>query len=362
MGTYIFITISIIVLGVLCSSYKFKIGKRSVDIIMIFAFAILCFFLAFRGDFTADYNSYTNYFTKSLQWSFADIMNVNNSFVMERGFVLLGRIIGMISTSPVFYMFCIGALTLFFYFKFIGKWSQLPWLSILLFATVGDYYASYNLMRQVLVAAIFLAGMEFLKNKTYIKYVVFVLLLSLIHVSAIAMIPIGFLLVRKINFKQYLLIFCGTVVLMLALPNIISFVQQLIPRFSDYEYGMAAGSINSVIPTAGIILFSFISIYIDKGCCEFDVDLPVNRICLNATIFSAVLLLLGATQVYMVARLAYFLKPFSWILTANILASYKDKRKKTIYIMLICLLSLAFVYITMVDTGYNPYYFIWTEK
>lgn len=362
MGTYIFITISIIVLGALCSSYKFKIGNKYIDVSIIFAFIILCFFSAFRGDFTTDYNSYVYYFSRNLRWSFADIANINNSFTMEKGYVLLGRLIGEISDSPVFYIFCISVITIFFYLKFIGKWSYIPWLSILLFSSLGDYYASYNLMRQILAAAIFLTGVEFLKNRKYIKYIIFVLLLSLIHVSAIAMIPIGFLLTRKINFKQYLMIFGGTIVLILSLPTIISIVQTIIPRFKNYEYGMVAGSINSVIPIAGIILFAFFCIYLDSGCYEFDIELPINRICLNATIFSAVLLLLGATQVYMVARLAYFLKPFSWILVANILASCKDERKKIIYTVLICVLSLAFVYITMVDTGYNPYYFIWNEK
>lgn len=362
MGIYMFITISIIILGVLCSSYKFKIGNKKVYALMIFTFIILCYFSSFRGDFTEDYTNYVNFFSKSLRWSFADILNINTSFEMERGYVLLGRLIGTISDSPVFYIFCISAITIFFYLKFIGKWSYIPWLSILLFVSIGDYYTSYNLMRQTLAAALFLIAVEFLKDRKYIKYTVFVLLLSLIHVSAIAMIPIGFLLVKKINFKQYLMIFGVTVVSMLSLPTIISIVQTIIPRFKNYEFGMTAGSINAVLPTAGIILFAFFCIYLDKGGCEFDIELPVNRICLNATIFSAVLLLLGATQVYMVVRLAYFLKPFSWILTANILASYKDKRKRMLYTMLICILSLAFVYITMVDTGYNPYYFIWTEK
>lgn len=328
---------------------------------MIFSFIILCFFSSFRGDFTEDYTNYINFFLKSLNWPFVNILNFNISFEMERGFVLLGRLIGTISNSPVFYVFCISAITIFLYLKFIDKWSQLQWVTILLFVSIGDYYASYNLMRQILASALFLMAVDFLKDKKYIKYIVFVLFLSLIHVSAIAMIPVGFLLVKKINFKQYMMIFVVTIILMKYLPNIISIVQIIIPRFNNYKFGMTAGSINSVIPTLGIILFAFVCLYLDKGSFDFDVDLPINRICLNATMFSAVLLLLGATQIYMVVRLAYFLKPFSWILTANLLASCKNKSKRTIYIMLLCILSLAFVYITMVNTGYNPYYFVWEE-
>lgn len=349
MLIYILIDLALIVMGL------FAYQKTRKEWALVLSFLLLLFFAGLRGDFTADYRSYADYFLKTkYEVSLSEILSLESGYSMEKGFVLLLRLIGYITASPVVLFTILSILTLSLYYAGFRRLSAMPMLTVLLFATVGDYYATYNLVRQTLAASIMLLGLSALTEGRRLRFLGYVIAAMLIHRTSIVMLPVSLLLNVKVT-KKSVALFCGVgVAAYILLPRVVSYVQSIFSMYASYQYGMGEGTINAVIPSLGMLAFVAYSIF--WGNCDFDLDDRKNRIMLNGAILSTIMLFLGM-RIYIVSRVAYYLKPCFWILLPDVIASYRNERERRIILVAICLIAIAFNYITLSGTGYDPYYF-----
>lgn len=97
-------------------------------------------------------------------------------------------------THSYYWLFFVTAFFIFYcYFRIIKKFSKDYILSVFLFITMGIYTFSFNGLRQGIAMAIFSLSLPYLIEKKIINYFVFCILASLIHISALFMIPFYFL-------------------------------------------------------------------------------------------------------------------------------------------------------------------------
>lgn len=231
----------------------------------------------------------------------------------------------------------------------------MPVLSVLLFVSVGDYYASYNLVRQIMAAAICFWGLTLWMDGRKKAFAFYFLVAILIHQTALIVLPILFVLNFRIRMSN-MLIYAGIgVAAYFGLPVIVRIAQSLFLSYSNYSYGMDRGTINAVIPLLGMLAFVAYSV-LSKST-TFDVDEQQNRMLVNAAVLAVLLVVLGL-RIYIVSRLAYYLKPAFCILIPNVIAGYRNERNRRLVLILICLLAVAFTYIALSGTGYDPYYFV----
>lgn len=350
MLVYLLIDLIIILIGI----YTYDKTKKNWALVV--TFLMLVFFAGFRGDFTSDYQSYADYFTKTVRHvSVWKILKLGTSFSMEKGFVLICKLVGFVSKSPVFFFTLFSAMTLGLYYAGFKKLSAMPVLTVLLFVGVGDYYATYNLMRQMFAVALVFLGMNFFSEGKTWKYILCVLVAVTFHRTALIMLPLTFLFNRKVCTRN-ILIYCGVAaVFMVLLPSVVGYMQLLFAAYGDYSYGLGEGTINAVIPQLGMIAFVAYSIF--SKSCDFDLDNKKNRMLVNVAILAILMQCLGL-RIYIVSRLAYYCKPAFWILIPNIIDSYKKEQDRRIALVIISLLSIAYTWITISGTGYEPYYFI----
>lgn len=351
MWIYILLNLLIIILGI--STYS---RKRNPKYSMIFLVVVMILIAGFRGDFTQDYNNYAQYFLRLKDISFSEIIYARN-FSMERGFLFIGKLIRIFTDKIHLYFLIISTLTITIYYKTFRKYSKILYVTLLLFVSVGDYYASFNLCRQTLAAAISFYGIRYIcDEKGLPKYIVCILGAFLIHRSAIIMLPMYFLLKREVTFKYILSIGGIGICLYVLMPYVIKIVQYVFPIYRDYVYGMSSGSFNAVIPILAMTIMSLICIKLLK--CDFEIQDLTNRALINGSIWACLFLILGI-RVYMITRIAYFFKPFSWILVSNVIYACKKRNERILMIFVISILAFLFVWITLSHTAYNPYYFYW---
>lgn len=354
MLIYMIVDLALILMGL--STYQ-KTNKKWA---LFLAFWMLLLIAGLRGGFTSDYHSYAGYFLKVRRTvPLAEILSFKSGYSMEKAFVLLLRIIAYLTDSPVVMFTIIGAVTLALFFRGFRKLSVMPVLTVLLFVSVGDYYASFNLVRQILAAALlFLSIVSFTEGKTS-KTIMWLLFAALIHRTALVAFPILLLLNRKVTKKNVLIMCLTGVTAYFLLPQIVRYVQSIFHMYSNYSYGMGEGTINAVIPSLGMLVFVAYSIFL--GNCDFDLNDRKNRILLNGVILTTLMQFLGL-RIYIVSRLAYYLKPCFWILIPNMIAGYRKERERRLILIVLCLFALAFTYITLSGTGYDPYYFVFSKR
>lgn len=347
MLIYIVIGALIILIGAV--AFKKSNPNRGMFLLLL----MLAVFAGIRGEFTSDHSDYIKYFDYISSLSFKEVFS--RSFVMEKGFVVLSKFIGCISDSPVFYMLLISFVTLCFYFAAFKKYSVMPWLTVLLFVSIGDYYGMFNLTRQVLAAAICFWATKYINESKLdgIKYAICIILASTIHQTALIMLPMYFLLRIKTTWKSVVIYTGMGTIAYVFLPQIIDFFQSIFPKYKDYQWGMGEGSFNSVIASMAVLIFTLVSIYFLHDSLEM--EKIENRKIMNGVIFTIIFLILG-TKIYMVSRMAYFFKPFVCVMATNTIMKYKSSRNRFMIIIIVSIISLLYTGITLSGTAYNPYF------
>ena len=240
-----------------------------------------------------------------------------------------------------------------------GKRSKIPWLSVLLFFSIGEYFDSFNLIRQVLSVAICFYATKYInKNKKdFLKYLLLVLLASTMHsTAAIIMIPAYFVLKIRFSGKALAIYSIIGVSVYMLFPSLLSIYTKLFPQYDLSQYGdyiNATNNINSIIPIIGVFVFVMLCYFVGNVDC--DMDDYQNRVAMNGLTLLMVLAPLGL-HMEIAQRLSLYFRPFIALTVVNMIANFKNKRNKTIIIAAICFAAVLFIIVVHRESPYNPYY------
>lgn len=356
MCIYLMTSILVLSSGIIIFIKPMKYKKNIAKIVyLVFVGIVLIIIAGFRGDFNSDYVGYETIFNFHNQ--FNDLGSLlNYKYKTEIGYVIFNWLIGRFTDNAIWVFVLSSTIIIVLYFNEIRKHSSNICLSVLLFVTIGGYYISFNIMRQILSAAIVFAGSVYIYKGKKWSYFAVVLFASLFHLSALIMIPFYYILNFKFNYKKLAV----TLILLFIVSNnihsLIDFIQQY--AYSHYLtgfYGMTGyGYKNIVLPT-GVIIFTLIG-YSSK---LYEKNNKLN-IWLNATIFYAFFSFLGL-NIQMLERLSYFFAPYVLLIIPKILSNEHSKQLRIIYYFVVTVGTILYSYIVLHGSGYDPYYFIWSR-
>lgn len=351
----------IIIMIIITTSILFAIDKRSRlsntvnNVYLFFSGVVLVGFSGFRGDFTSDYKNFAYLFYFYNQFSLDQIFNYQ--FGQEIGYVLLNRFIGIFTDTSVSLMLVVAFITIVLYFKEIKKNSVYVWLSVLLFVAIGQYYLSFNLMRQILAVAIIFAGSDYLYSKKMIKYFILVVIASLFHQTALIMVPFYFILNFKFNIKRLLIGLFLLLLTVIYIDNVLFVIQKFVFAYYDESaFGMAGFGYRNVVLPVGILIF----VLLHKSILDVKNDNKVN-IWLNSIVIYTFFSVLGL-RVQMIERIAHFFAPYVLLIIPLIVFKQNNKHLRVIYIYSIVVISIAYNYLVLQGSGFDPFYFIWDAK
>ena len=313
----------------------FKIIRQEV-IFLTISFSLAFFISGWRNGIGTDFFRYqTNY---QYITSSKSILYGSRDLGIEPGFVIINHIVKYIF-NDVQYVFIVSSfITLLFIYMAIWGLKEKINTGMALFTYLLLFHnISFNAVRQFIAISIIIYSFKYISKRDLSKYILFVLIASSFHYSAIMMLPLYFLFgdtkIQKIN---KLFAFIWIVFILIFLNDLIGNIDKLLLPFGYSDYLQANFSneikIGAIIERLPFILVIF-------ACKNKVVKYDMNSsIYIDAIFFEAVLSLF-AYKIQYFSRALVYLEIFKIFLIPVVLKSFKrDNSRFIIY-------YLAFGYI-----------------
>lgn len=257
----------------------------------------------------ADTISYRNAFNSntSLSWQmvFYNFYHryITRSFKGDPGYIFIEKIFQILSTNYRWWLFFIACAIFVTTGKYIYRQSSdylMSW--ILMFILFFSFYGTTGL-RQTLAMAVVIWSLRYIKERKFIRYLLFVFLASTIHASALCVIPLYFIYRIKFTKKTILIYWALIVLSFLFREQLLSFLQFFVKYEGYGQYDLAGA------PTFTALLF-FLCIFISLFNLQICAKKKETEFYCNCTMFACIfssLLLINPSLMRVVMYYDYFL-------------------------------------------------------
>jgi hypothetical protein len=200
---YYLIFISIII----CSFYIYFIDRTLETKVYKFFLFTLFFISAFRYQTGNDWYTYELIFKNSLDikyliTDFSYYMDTMNN--IEIGYRILNSIIKSLSGNLQVIFLITSVFSFYALNEFIKKNSSYKLLSLLIYYSIFFMNFNMSIIRQGIAFSLFLLAFDSLLKRKLIKYLSFILLAALFHISSLILVPVYFIY----HFKYSRLLYC----------------------------------------------------------------------------------------------------------------------------------------------------------
>lgn len=253
MEAYIILGICILIVFIFCP--KKNINKYGLPICMI----ILALFFGCRNIVAVDDKAYIEIFNAFLN----NFKNVGNRYTnIEMSYKLLCGFFGILDFNykAVFLFYAIVSYTfLYLFLKKMNLKKEELLIFIMAFLAIG-FFTYMTVMRQFLATTIALYAMTFLKEKKYLKCIVYILIASVFHYSALIMLAfIPIICSDKINI--YVKIILPLLAIIIGKFGIFDIICNLILRNTRYSSYVVNES-NNFYGGNGLLNYIWLLIYL----------------------------------------------------------------------------------------------------
>lgn len=349
MTVYILNLLLIIVGAVfLLDMFRDKWSKRIYFVLVVIALALVAGLR--HVTIGIDTPNYYDIFKRASVMSLDTILKDQTGEV-ERGFMVFQHFVAMISTNFNVLLIIISFIFVSSVAILIYRNSSESCLSFIFFIGLGFYTFSMTGLRQSLALAIILFSFNFIKQRRLIPFLIFVILASTIHLSALVFIPAYFLGYKRIT-KSYVVIATVLIPLSFILKGpIFSFLSKL----SGYGYNPFANEGPYLL--VGLMIIVLLAGFIQReDVLARDTD---NIIFYNMSIISIMLGMLTFVNPSAL-RAAYYYHIYLILFIPEIVMSVRDKRLRNI-LYAIGLVGIVFLEIRELNSNPSlvPYMFFW---
>lgn len=269
----------------------------------------------------------------------------------EWGYVVYEWVISLVG-NYYFFLFITAVLTIVPVMWIIFKYSQIPWLSIVLFILFGYFSFYMTGLRQALALSFCMFAFHYSHENKLLKYLICIVLAFLFHQTAIIFLPIYW--VKRIPLNKYVII--GTITLIGVSFSIRAIFYDLFMLMSriDYTEHEDAGGVRMYIAMLIFVLLGFI--WMNKLSKN-----ELNKSLLYMMIICVILWPILSTGSPAVYRLYYYYHIFIILFSANLAMSIKSivQRNTVILIFLFIGTSFFVTQIMMKPLNVYPYKFSW---
>lgn len=324
----------VIILGLLAMFFAWNESTNKLKYGLGFSFGLIFLFLALRYNFGNDYMSYLGGFREVNKYS--TINYFDHTYRVEPGWIFLCRIF-----KPVGFFGMIAVLALFncvVYYRFIKKYvpKKYYWFAVFLYIfTPGFMLVQASSMRQSLAVVLFIFSLDYLYKKDVIRYILCVGAASLIHTSALILIPVfllGFSNWKFYKITAFIIISIAVSLFLFGeyfLPNITEFIDRYFERYEIYQTG-------GILKTGLGVFYYFTLFLITIYFMSFQNEQTslIFKIASLSFIFIPLSLL-----IQMMGRLGMYFEPAIIVVYPIILMNYKKPVFKTIFIALLLFMT-----------------------
>ena len=331
---------------------------------IIFSMAFLCAFAALRG--TVVGNDTLEYY--ELYEAFKDTAYLGPRF--EIGYSYFNYLLNKISSNPQL-LFVVSSSFIFFSFgRFIWKYSELPWLSVVLFFLLA-FDLTLSILRQCIAIGILIFSFDYLIKRKFILFAMCVIVATLFHTTAILFLVTWFLPQIKLNAKVVAIYIIGAIV---SYSLFASIMQLGFSYFAMYEYYSDGDYFDGKTRTASIVqliisvIITYICIYsyLKKTTREWRESREgrIYRVLCHLQLISFLIGFL-CLKVNLFDRIALYFSIFSFVLIPNAIFLQPKYLRKILAFLIVAFFLLYNSYIYINKPEWNriyPYFFFWENK
>lgn len=247
MEIYLCILIAFLVLGAIKATGEAHL-KKSDNTVLFLSCCILFLFAAMRAvTVGADTRQYEWVFQWVQSLKFSQLGKVTTSVWFSQnqdwGYLIYNKVLSLIFTDSHAITIVNSGLLIAGLTLLIKRCSPDKWLSVFLFFTLGLYQLALNLTPST-ISLLFMSAMTpYAEKKKPIPYFsVLIILAIFIHMSAVAFIPVYFILQKRITCSLFLSVFVFCVGMSLVYRKLIPFFMIILPtsyrRYLGEETGI----------------------------------------------------------------------------------------------------------------------------
>ena len=273
---------------------------------------------------------------------------VNGAEIKDPGYAIFEKAFQIFSTDYQAFLIFIAVLFFVPMGIFIYKYSRNPYVSFVLFSCLFYSFFAITGHRQTIATAfVVFIGIELIKRRKLIWFLLLVIVFSTIHASVLCFIPFYWISKIKINKITLGLYGIAIVAAFLFRYRLLAFLQGIVgyESYQDYE-GAGAGTFMLMLFLVGVVVTMFHKLLLKS-------NQPMVRMSINALLcacfFSPLLLINQSTM-----RAVQYYSIFLLILLPELEVVFKDKKEKFVY-HLICVSMLIFLFVMNEPT----YKFFW---
>ncbi len=301
-----------------------------------------------------DYKAYMDLYDIYHKYSF---LNFIKSASIEMGFVLICQISSYFwGYKTLFFIF--NFLTLLFTFLTIKK-TDTQYKSIAYLAYLFLYYtSSFNGIRQMLAVSIIFYAYHFIEKKDFKNWLLFAILASIFHTSALLLIPIYFIFNNDNNIIKYFSIVFVTLI-SIYYRNILTYIAgiEFFAKYAKYEIYTASYQFNNY----SFFLYLLVLLYISFFYKKLVIYSKNNRMLYLIFVFGVILSFTGFVNPDIKRITAYFKIVEIFLLSQIPFLCVNNKNKLLNYFIIMVYFISSFILNSYVfgQSDIIPYNFIW---
>lgn len=334
--------------------------KKTNWMICIIAFSAIIFFAGLRSYGVADTGAYIEMF-KSYPNTLANIFNnipeTSNNMI---GFVIFSTFIKTyISSDYNVWLFIIAFISGICIVTTLYKYSENFGLSIFLFMASCQFSWLFNGIRQFLAVSILFLSTTLIIKKKPLQYFLVVILASTIHITAIMMIPVYFIVRGEPWNKRTIGII---IVVLMCMLFSSTFIKVFDSAMNDSQYAIGYQENKKTDDGVNIITIAVQSVpliiaFLSREKLK-DKYTPIIKICINMNILSICTYTISklVRSGILIGRLPIYFNVYSLILMPWVLKNSFEKKEQRLvtFIMIICYLIYFYYQMEIAWNGW-PY-------
>jgi transmembrane protein EpsG len=309
--------------------------------------SILVAVAALRWHVGTDYPTYAGLYAgyKAEPWG-------EYSLFSEPGIRILAKIASWIHDDSAV-MFALASLvTVGLSVRTIYRRSPMFALSVLLYIIMGAWQGSFNGVREYLACAIIFAGHRYVIDRKFTKYMLIVILATLFHVSALAMILLWFVPLKRLGALRS----AGLMIVAALGLTMYSYAMSVMSLFKG-QMAVTANSFLTQQVNPLRVAFAFVPLVLYISLTRRDRLEPQDYFYVNMGFINAAVMIAGANSVYL-TRFAIYTSIFTILLIPRLL-NMRDRRLAGISGVVLVSVFWAFWYMDTTKVGASLADFNW---
>ena len=310
--------------------------------------SILVAVAALRWHVGTDYWTYDSLYAEYKATSWGDY-----SLFSEPGIRVLARLASWIHDDSAV-MFALASLvTVGLTVRTIYRHSPMFALSVLLYVITGAWQGSFNAVRQYLSCAIIFAGHRYVIDRKFTKYILVVILATLFHASALVMVFLWFVPMKRLGTLRA----AGIMIVATLGVTVYSYAASVINFLRGGSVDIGAGSYFTLQVNPLRVAMASIPLVLYMTLTRRDRLDPKTYFYVNMGFINVAVMIAVANSVYL-ARFAIYTNIFSILLIPRLL-NMRDRRLAAIAGCAVVTLYCVSWYIDTVQVGASLANFNW---